>query len=352
MAEIQVWKGLSNAKFNIEPTASLSQLRAVINNVNGPLKLTGADHFLYYDKMGDQESILPLGREATLAVSALMKQSDIKVVDTASKRPDLIGVITDRLWNRNLSVEVPLNNEPNAQAKNGTRFQPIMMTNVRSANPKDRSNFNQVVICEDGSQVMFRINSWCPAGFGYRIRPGRSKYGDIASGLYILSNQNNHSGHMVTDLQRYQNSQQMIDVSACADIGIPAVDEHGFNRGFYQQITVQSWRVMDYELEGGARYVSDAMPPPSAYDPNVPPDFNTAKRGGVVSGEDVRAGAARPGAASGQKFGGMKIVHRQDNPDQNQLLGEVIFYFFLFKDRSAAEKIILGVNAPDGTPYG
>jgi hypothetical protein len=349
MVAVQVWKGLDHAEFDIDPAVKLAQLRTMINNAGKTLKLTGADQFLYYSDIEDKEMILPVDREAALAVSTLIKQGHIKLVDTGSARPDLIGVIAPWLYNRVLGVQVMLNNESSAQAKNGNRFQPMMMSNVRSANPTKSSNFNQIVICEEGSQVMFRISSWCPAGFGYRIRPARGQ--EIASGLYIVSDENNHNGRMQTDLQRYQNPQQMIDVSACATLGIPRYDSAGQGQwGFYQQITVQSWRVMDYQREGGARYVSDAMPPASAYDPAVPPDFTQGKHGGVVSGENIISAAPNPGAASGQQFGRITI-QRQDSPDQNQVLGEVIFYLFVFKDRAAAEKIILGVNAPDGTPY-
>jgi hypothetical protein len=349
MVAVQVWKGLDQAVFDVDPAVNLVQLRTMVNNAGKTLKLTNADQFLYYNEMEDSESILPVSREAALTVSKLIKQGNIKLVDTGSARPDLIGIITPWLYNRVLGVQVLLNNETNAQVKNGNRFQPMMMTNVRSANPNKSSNFNQVVICEEGSQVMFRISSWCPAGFGYRIKPGRGR--EIVNGLYIVADQNNHSGRMQTDLQRYQTAEQMIDVSACATLGIPAFDSDGQGQwGFYQQITVQSWRVMEYERAGSGRYSSDAEAPASAYDPAVPPDFTQGRRGGVVSGQDISAATASPGQASGQKFGRI-TMHRQDNPDQNQVLGEVIFYLFVFKDRAAAEKIILGVNAPDGTPY-
>ncbi len=272
----------------------------------------------------------------------LQKNGKIVITDTTAARPDLVGVITPWLWDRGLGVQVVLNREQKAMQLNGNRFEPIMMTNVRGVNPNVPAYFNQVVVCEQGTQVQFNLSSWGAAGYGYRIRPDRGV--PIAERLYICFGRDGFGKRCNGALQRYQQAQQLIEIVSTQSMQIPGKDAIP-----YMKVTVQSWRLRGFKASNGETFRSDAMPP-LTYDVDRPPDFRGELRGGVIPGDAVVMGMPRPGEASAQSFGSISDVE-QDNPDANQVLGEVVFYFFVFKDRETAAKVILGVNSPDGSPY-
>jgi hypothetical protein len=339
---VVVWNGLNDKSLSVDDDQPLAALR---NTLQSEKFMQSGDRFLYYNAMEEKETTLDdINLEARRKVSQvvtydLLKKGKIHITDPTKARPDLVGIITPWFYNRHLGVQVALNEEPNAKKLNGNRPGPIMMTNVKSVNPNVPANFNQVIVCDEGSQVQFNINSWGAAGYGYRIRPDRGAA--IADEAYICFDRGQFGKRVNTSLQVYCKGQQLIQIVSTGSQAIPGKDAIQ-----YMRCTVQSWRVTSFKKSNGETFRSDAKADALAFAVDRPPDFGGPHYGGVIPGEAIRTGMPIPGQISPHPAEAVYDL-TQDSPDNNQILGEVTFYFFVFKDRATADKVVSGVNAPD-----
>jgi len=335
------------------PTDYLSVLRNKIG--------AAADdyNFIYYNGFTEQKTILnDRSVEARKPISSIAfpdpttnTNTIVQMALVAGNKTDLFGTQTDWLYNRNAGVRITLNkSDSKAITANQGKFDPIMLRDVQPTNEQSSAFYDRVVICEKGSVVNFEISSWGAAGFGYSVS---SEKDTICSSLYNTYGDNpNHQSF--STLRRYQSSNNSIQIESTASLNIPTQEVV-----YYQKITVKTWRLTSYK-KNGKTYTSNMEAPA----PTAPQSmafqgaslnlksvaanerFTPGDPSGdiYVPGDSIETGAPSRGPESDQKFGSIQVL-KEDDPNQ-KVIGAVIFYFFVFKDKESADKVINVLNTP------
>jgi hypothetical protein len=357
---------LSGKKFEIEANSedTLASLRQKLGD-----NATNYD-FVYYNNFTRKKTILNdrnVESEQTVSSTTFPDNTIIMTVVQGDKT-DLFGTKTDWLTNRHAGVQVFLNqSDAVAQQKNAGKFAPIMLTDVQPSNdnisgPNNslaNAFYKHVVICEQGSLIGFNISSWGAAGYGYRITTEKDT---ICDALYNGYGDNpNHQANI--PLYRYQDSKNTIQIESTQTLNIPTDDAI-----YYQKVTVTTWRLTSYEQDGKT-YSSD-MQAPTIIGPSrtrmIAPSggirtfalaatsggFDPGPTGGntYVPGSDIQTASPSRGPESGQNFGTARILTEDDR--NNTVLGAIVFYFFVFKDHEAANRVINVLNAPNPNAIG
>ncbi len=130
----------------------------------------------------------------------------------------------------------------------------------------------------------------------------------------------------------------------------------------YQKVTVKTWRVTGYQ-KNGQTYQNGSQPPeiqaPTAHnfrafaaDAAPTGGFDPGAPGGntFVPGGSIQTGAPGRGPTTNDAFG--SITNLTEDDRNTTVLGSVVFYFFVFKDHEAANRVINVLNAPDPNAFG
>ncbi|MBK1664542.1 hypothetical protein CKO38_08205 [Rhodospirillum rubrum] len=365
MTQYAVYLSGSKRAVEAKATDTLSILRAKLGS--------SADSyaFVYFNTFTEKKTILTdRSVEARQTVAAIAFPDPTTSTNTliqmsvvAGNKTDLFGTKTDWLYNRNAGVRITLNtSDTKAVEANKGKFAPIMLTDVQPSNESSAAFYDRVVVCEKGSIVNFNVSSWGAAGFGYSVA---SQKDTICSSLYnTFGDSPNRMSTSV--LRRYKDSNNSIQIESTESLNIPTDETI-----FYQKVTVKTWRLTSYKKDG--KTYSSTMQPPT---PQAPPTLMLA-RGGLtastgltemrmsasadfdpgaasgdvyIPGQDVETGAPSRGPESQQSFGSISNL-KQDDPN-NTVVGVVIFYFFVFKDHEAANRVINILNAPNPLAFG
>lgn len=311
--------------------------------------------FVYYNSFLAQKEILndrsvESGKTVT---QVTFPDNTVIMARVGGDKTDLFGTKVDWLYDRHTGVRVTLNQSQDVAEFNQGKFEPMMLTNIQPTNPNSNFYIQRAVICEKGSIINFEVSSWGSEGFGYRITSDKET---ICDALYAAFG-DSPNRQATVGLDRYQDSANMIQIDSTEALQIPTMDVI-----HYQKITVTSWRVLGYK-SGGHTYYSDAQPPsiqaPSgsgfsamanefAMAANPSGGFNPGQPAGdtYVDGQDIQSAAPGKGPASSSKFAGGWSDVKEDDPN-TQVLGAVIFYFFVFKDHAAANRVINVLNTPN-----
>ncbi len=208
------------------------------------------------------------------------------------------------------------------------KFEPYMVKNVRSSN--GLGAYDNVVVCEEGSIIEITINSWGTCGYGYSICSERDV---IIDKLYVTFGKTPRRTVSST-IRRYQNSSNMITVSNYKSLNLPTSQIVE-----YQKVWIKSWDVYQY-TENGADFKTEVAPPP-------PPPVAL---GALLPGESIISAIPhKADKLSAQTFGEISDVKAADS--DRDALGQVVLYFFVFKDHEKAKQVIEVINGPDQDNY-
>lgn len=341
MQKIDVYLSSIKQSVDISPDATLTELRS---------KLQDAEdyNFMYYNTFTEKKTVLnDRSLEASRSVSQITLDNIISMARVYGSKTDLVGMKTDWLHDRHTGVKITLNTKDSeAKAQNAGKFSPIMITDVQPTNPSVSAFYDRAVICEKGSVINFDISSWGAAGFGYSIQSNKET---ICEYLYN-SFGDNPDRKAYSQLRRYKESKNTIQIESTDDLGIPSADVIN-----YQKITVKTWRMTSYKKDGKT-YKSNTQAPliqangaasislRAGYDPGDP-------EGDIyIPGTDIETAAPGQGSPSEQSFGTISNIQQDDR--DNTVLGAVVFYFFVFKDKEAANRVINVLNTPDPNAIG
>lgn len=318
--------------------------------------------FVYYNSFTEKKTILnDRSLESQKKINQIAFDGNTVIMTVvAGQKTDLFGMRADWMYDRHTGVQIIFNqSDAVARTNNEGKFDPIMLTDIQPSNSSSSAFYQRAVICEKGSIIQFNISSWGAAGFGYSITSDKET---ICDSLYMTyGNDPNRKGY--GNLYRYEDSNNTIQIESTKTLNIPTNDVI-----HYQKITVKTWRVTSYK-EGGHTYSSNMRAPvisaPSTRSPMAMPamgiqrlslsqagGFNPGQPGGdtYVPGKDIDNGAPGRGPSSGQSFGTISRIKQDDH--NNTVLGAVIFYFFVFKDHEAANRVINVLNAPNPNAFG
>ena len=321
--------------------------------------------FVYYNNFTDKKTILNDRQvESNQTISKITFPPHNTVIMTVVKgsKTDLFGTKADWLHDRHTGVQITLNQEDQvAREHNEGKFKPIMLTDIQPSNSLSNAFYQRAVICEKGSIIKFKISSWGAAGFGYSITSDKDT---ICDALYITygdkPNRQSNFG-----MRRYQDSNNTIQIESTKTLNIPTQDII-----HYQKVTVKTWRLISYK-QNGQTFTSNTQAPviqapttrgamllahstihrssilqtrTGGFDPGAP-EGDT-----YVPGKDIETAAPSRGPKSEQKFGSISDLKQDDS--NNTVLGAVVFYFFVFKDQEAANRVINVLNVPNSQAIG
>jgi hypothetical protein len=285
---------------------------------------------------------------------------------TKTVKTDLVGFNTDWFFDRYMSCRVALNTEAAAQPLNAGKMPPLMLNNVKTANPNLRGfgAMDKVVVCEKDSIISFAISSWGAAGYGFKISPEAgtpiNKFGLFATFTACTG-----KNYAATGLSRYYSDDGAVNGRMIQVVPTSTMNIGNGQTLQYMKITVKTWNVSGYTTKDGSNInCSDPLPTPqvnhslraaarfanfAAVDSgdHATPFGALAAASGkevVVPGNTITPGSTVPAnQQSGQQFAG-GLTSLQDNDSPSGIIGEVTFYVFVFNSHDDAMKVFSGVN--------
>lgn len=320
-------------QMQFDPSTSLANVRASLGTF-----VTSNHRFLNYQTSSTYytDMIIGTGNEAYIPISSVVGVlNQVYLTDVnAVKNADLIGFKTPWFWDRLLGFQISMNQESAAQAINRGKMQPIMLTNVKMANPNLRGAgaMDNVLICQRDTVIQFTLNSWGAAAYGYDIRP-LSGTPITEYPLYICFSSCSPNNRSLGGLQKYYSQSnpgvngKMIQIVPTSSITL----SNGTALS-YMKFTVKTWIVTAFTPEHGSVIACNA-PIPS-------PTPGTGRSAGISSGTTIPSTTT-----SGQVFNG-SINNIQENKGPAGILGEIVFYAFVFDSESEANATFQGMNTP------
>jgi len=326
-------------QFTLRTEQPLSEVRAQLTNErfitpDGP---DAAYRFvaMQSDSSALQDSLVAPDAERVIPLAGVLRNGSVLVCTNvrASRAPDLLGTGTDRFADRNVRVQVWLNNnDAEAQAANraagATKL--MMLNKVRPSNSRISGYYENVCICVDGSVVGFNLTSWGGAGFQYFIGPDAGE--PIVNADLNICLWNNPNQFATASIWRYSRRAQSIQIKSTSSLGIPGAETLR-----YQKVVFKARNIRSYSQDGKV-YRSDQNPPSPGFQ-----TFSGATNVATVPGGAITPGTPVPGPPSGQQFG--KPIYDIATDDWSRALGEVVVYFFVFPTWQMADTVIRDINA-------
>lgn len=360
MTLLHVYRDGAPMDVDLDTDASLASTRSTLTAAG---KMSNEYQFVYWNVVTKQKTVFNnVGREAATTLQACVLPGDNLILANVGTRPDLFGDRCDWFHDRNTGVRVRLNTEAAAAGPNSGKFEPLLLNSVQPANQESHFFADNVVVCEKGSVVSLDVSSWGAAGFGFSIT---SQHDTIADGLYATYGRPNgppYGSQTTMSLGRWMSSQNMIQIDSTSDMNITSdlVVQ-------YQKITVKTWNVTAF-TDGSGSYSSNLKPPSPTSMPmrptggfaplamaavaNASNGFDPGPPGGdiYVPGSGVQPGVPHQGPPSSETFaGGLKSITADTSV--TGIVGSVVFYFFVFRDKATANAVMQLNNSLDPSVY-
>lgn len=258
------------------------------------------------------------------------QSNKVTLIDTQEKVPMFTGTQAPWFLSNHLQVAVNKNttDEDAKVANTAIKYQPVMVEGVKNPLTGEASPYitgGRALICMKQTVIEFVISCWAAAGYGYSIA---SNGQTIVEGLYITAG-DQPGRQLNTSLRRYQDGKNMIVVDSTTNLGIS-----NDLKTQYAKVTIKAWRVKSYKRDGKT-FSSDLRPPGARGTQKNPGDFQH-KNGITWSANDIETAAPSRGGEGNQTFGTISDIVE----DRNDILGQMEVYFLVFKDLSAADRIM------------
>jgi hypothetical protein len=348
--------------FDLDPITTLKDVRTALGSY-----ITEDFRFIDFQnkKLTYNDMILSENFEDVATVSRVVGlQNQLYITDVTKKiKTDLVGFNTDRFFNRHVSCSISLNNEPAAAAANQGKMRPLMLTNVKLANPDvvGWGAMDKVVVCEKESLIQFDVSSWGAAGFGFDISPEAGPSINNA-GLFISFSSCTANNYANCNLRRYYSpydpavDKKMISVIPTASLNI------GKDRVLsYMKITAKTWIITRYTRKDGTVVPCDQpiptlLPvrlatrlPALAAEDSTPgtPFAQLTSAETVVPGPTIQPGTTAPSPNQSSQVFGEEIHDLVMDKSPNGIIGEITFYVFVFNSHADAVAVFSAINDID-----
>lgn len=242
--------------------------------------------------------------------------NNIRVVNTKKPKPDLIGIPTKWFTDRMMDCQVIKNNHKQ------DKFETLMLEHVRSANPDVAADYENVVICENDTEIQFHIKIAGTDTVICSIKPDKGEA--ITDGAFLHSG----SGSIDTRISMYYKLQRTIVINSTESLNISNRESIK-----YMRVTVKAWKVKSWKGTDGVVHNVDT---------SLMKMMTRMSETVVVPSEGIKPGTTTPGGNVDAHWVG--IEGYEDDP--STVLGEVMIHFFIFTSRDAANKIIGHRNIP------
>lgn len=367
MEKFHFYKGKSTSTpFEFEPTTTLEECRQQLIG-DGFLKTESDEEtdearwrFVNYQnrKPVYEDTIIGTAAEDFAPLSKINGTNNQIYLTNVNKKnhPDLVGFETDQFFDRRLSLKVELNDEERAKEANKGKFQPFMLTNVKSTVKKlGLPGLSNVVICEEDSLIGFTVASWAAAGFGFEIKPDRGEPIVGEPALYkTFATCPLEGNYSRVWLPYYWSNKPNVNKSMIKVKPISKMNIAGRSVG-YMKFTVRSWIITEVKWEGTTHSCNLSIPSASsvkargvAATGGTPySKLANANSGAIVSGDSITPASTVPDTkkSSNTTNGSVTIVKSDRSP--TGYIGEITFYLFAFKSHEEAKGVIEGINDID-----
>ncbi len=347
--------------FEFDDNTTLDQIRnnLIASGFMTPSESTDKFRFINYQNtsLKYEDMVVGIGTEKYIPLRGVAGINDQTYLTDVSpkKKTDFIGFSTDWWFDRYMSCRMRLNTtDTEAKNANKGKFQPFMLTNVKTADPDlPGQSFENIVVCEKDSIIQFDIGSWAAAGYGYTIKPTSGSpinstplyrtyttcpkdggnYGKSSLRCYFTKNESQH--------------QSTIKVVATHTLDIGGKELN------YMKFSIRTWKVTEYK-SGGKVYKCN-LPLPVPYEKefvakstSIETPYTKLVNGdeSIIPGTTIEPGTTVPtGTQSEQNFG--TIYNVKDSQSPENIIGEVIFYVFVFKTKEDADAVFGKMNDID-----
>lgn len=350
--------------YPFDPDMKLDKVRKSLVSRGFMTQDESTNHFRFINfqntGLSYEDMVMGISSEKWPPLSSVMgKGNQIYLTDVAKKKEvDLIGFNTNWFFDRFMGIRVTLNGEDNAAAANAGKFQPLMLTNVKVANPNIRGvgAIEKAIICEKDSLISFGITSWCSAGYGYQIKPEAGT--PINDNLYMTTTDCSRN-YIQGGLSRYYSSDKSINGSMIKVVPTASMNVGGKTLQ-YMKFTATTWVVNSYKQGGKTHSCNKAMPTSGGTARTRSLGIQALGAGGaggghynemvgaqtVVPGSTIQPGSTVPDdKKSSQTIGSISDIDSNSGP--TGIIGSVVFYLFVFNSHEDAKKVFAGVNDLD-----
>lgn len=357
-------EGVPSIQKEFDPLTTLQEVRNELKKDGFLTPKEDSDYrFINYRNQGlsYEDMVVGVGIEQFAPVAKMTGMKDQVYLTNVnkSKEVDLLGFNTNMFFNRYMSCSVVLN--PSASTENSGKNSPLMLTNVKVANPKLRGvgAMDNVVICEEGSLIAFNINSWGAAGFGKSITPQAgppivdenwplySTFGDCpAKGNY---GRGQNPAYFSQDAKL---NQSMIKVVSAKSAKMNIGGSSNATVLNYMKYTVKTWIVSSYKRGGKTFTCNKSLPYSdsigrSTGEADVPPFKQLHGAQTVIPGSTIEPGSTVPTTDKNKDYLGGSVSDIKEDKSPTGTIGEVVFYMFMFKSHAEAEKVFGKINDID-----
>ncbi|CAM1362807.1 hypothetical protein TOREUM_20798 [Tenacibaculum litoreum] len=330
MSKYTIYIGYTNwLQHSFQPNTLLKDVRKALGS-----SITNNHRFLNYQdtSVNYTDMIVSLSDENFLPISAitgLLNQVYLTNI-TATINTDMLGFRTPWFWDRKLGVQIGFNTEQSARNSNKGKMPPLMLTNVKLANPDIRGMgaMKNVLVCEKNTVIQFLLNSPGSMAYGYDIRPV-SGTPITQNPLYICFKSCNSGNRSTGLLRKYYTPNSSSDGKMIQIVPTTSVKLSNRTTLSYMKFTVKSWNVTSYTEKNGTTHTCNKIPSKLLRSSKVSPGTSTPHT-----------------KASGQVFNG-PIHHVVQNTSPTGIFGEVVFYAFVFDTHADAMKAFTAINTPD-----
>ncbi len=347
--------------FEFDESTTLNEIRSKLVASGFMTTTESTDNFRFINYQNTnlkyEDMVIGMGTEKYVPLSGVVGINNQAYLTNVNKtrETDLIGFSTDWWFDRYMSCRMRLNtSDEEARTANLGKFQPFMLTNVKTANPDlPGVSLENVVVCEKDSIIQFELSSWAAAGYGYTIKPTSGSpinseplyrtyttcptdggnYGRSTLRCYFTKNQSQHKS--------------MIKVVATDSLNI------GGSTLNYMKFSIRTWKVTEYKSDGKVHKCNLPLPVPYQSESvksisTVTTPYAKLVNGdeSVIPGTTIEPGTTVPsGSQSQQNFG--TIYNVKDSQSPENIIGEVIFYVFVFKSKADADAVFGQMNNID-----
>ncbi|CAM1362817.1 conserved hypothetical protein [Tenacibaculum litoreum] len=371
------YKGdINSVSYDFDPSTKLNDIRKelVAKGFMTASESTNNFRFINYQNSGlkYEDMVVGIGTEQYIPLNAISGINDQAYLTNVNKTKavDLIGFNTNWWFDRYMSCKMTLNTiDPEAQTANKGKFQPFMLTNVKTANPNlPGVTMDNVVVCEKDSIVQFNISSWGSAGYGYKIKP-ISGAPINNENLYITftSCPTNGGNYGSSSLRRYFSTNESQNNSTIKVVATESLNLGGKTLN-YMKFSIKTWKVTSYKSGGKTYNCNLPLPVPQQQKApsnlmarSIKTDVGTGSitpynklvnaDESVVPGGTIEPGTTVPsGQQSTQNIG--TIYNVKDSQAPENIIGEVIFYIFVFKSHEDAVAVFGKMNDINPSVWG
>lgn len=317
---IFLYTGVQRHELTVDTESTLAQFRTEITgnflNASGDWRFVMGIIKIDINQMATipyTDAVIGRNIEEYLTVKWLLSDKNVLyMADVTKTKPDLFGLKTNEFKNGNIECYITKN-----AAACRCKFNPIMLERVRTL--KDKAvDYNNVLVCQEGTAIKINIVSKGHTGFGFSIKSETGEW--IVEHLYAIYYDVGKQ-EASTTITRYEKQEKNIIIDT---VPITVANSQRYK---HQRYTIKVWKLNSYEKNGETVIVQNS----SQRCRRSADERRTVN----LPSETIRGGTFKPGSDSNEKFTTINNI----NDDKDDILGIIELDLFVFKSIADANRV-------------